>query len=196
LWVQNIYDYYSLDSCFIQSDGSFSIELKTPPEYALSVFSIEWDTSCTGNVIIEPSNTRTSSFINFRIYSAFSDSFPLGYVSRHNPRDTSNWTKPGDFEVSYIYANNNASITGIEICTNAWFFPDTTIFEVNGIKGWNKIVYNYLSFSPNSVKMLVNSTEPAGGKWYAQMNFDSKSYDSKKPFQFINKCFSCQKTMD
>lgn len=187
-----VYNDYVLDSCIIHSDGSFSINLNIPPDNMLSIFTINWDTACRGNVVINPSNTKTSSFINFSIYYPFLDSFEVGYVSRHNPRDSGNWTKPGDFEVSYIYANNNASITGTEICNDVWFFPDTTIFEVNGIKGWNKIVYNYLSHSQGSVKMLVNSTEPAGGKWYAHMYFDSKLRDNKKPFQFINKCLSCQ----
>jgi hypothetical protein len=187
-----VYNDYVLDSCTIHSDGSFSINLKIPPDSMLSVFNINWDTACRGNVVVNPPDIKTSSFISLEIYSVFSDSFSIGSVSRRNPRDTSNWTKPGDFGVYYLYSNNNGSVTGTEICNDVWFFPDTTIFNINGIKGWNKIVYNYLSYSSSSVKMLVNTTEPAGGKWYAQMNFDSKLRDSKKSFKFINKCLSCQ----
>jgi hypothetical protein len=180
LYSANYYYPSLLDTSTIKSDGSFSVRLKTPPDNVLQILSFSWDSSCNGNVIIDPANVKTSSFISFGIYSSFLDSFSIGNIYEYNQRD-SNGTKPGDFDVYYMYSNNYGSVSGTEICTNSWFYPDTTIFDIHGVIGWNKIIIHYTSITSNSSKILVNTTEPAGAKWWCSFYYkDRERFNSRK----------------
>jgi hypothetical protein len=180
-----------LDSNIVSVNGAFSLKLNVPPDSLLYPITFYPDTTCIVNVNVNPPNTRSSNILNLNL---FSDSMQVGYIYRSNYiNDTA--IVPGEFFVYYMYLNQNVSITGSVICSNI-YYHDTIVYNFSGIRGWNKVVIYYESITNNSLKYIISTNEPAGGKWFALNYWKGYAYSDEpalrqRIFRF-NECIPCR----
>ncbi|HEY3250245.1 MAG TPA: hypothetical protein VGK25_03915, partial [Ignavibacteria bacterium] len=159
------------DSTGISSNGAFTLKLKTPPDNFIWIYTIPpTGTTCTGNFTITPSNLKNAS-VTFSVYDSTGVT-AMGSVQRKNSVPP---PQAGAFLLSYVYFDNNASVTGTRLCYTT---PPPSADSINvtcsysGNKGWQPVVTLWNSFRvwfvpPGSYQDIqVSASEPPGGAWY------------------------------
>lgn len=148
---------YVVDTGIISSNGSFSLNLNTPPSGGL--INPTTDTTC------HPRITYTQgtkiAIANFEIYD--STNHYIGSMLRSN-YDTTGYVS-GEFVVGYIYSNTAYSFSGTSICTD---LHDTIDISVSGQVCWNRIVILYEDvYGGVPTRLSETNNEPNNsGKWY------------------------------
>jgi hypothetical protein len=178
-----------LDSTTVSTNGAFTLNLNDAPDSMLYPITFTYDSSCTGNVTVNPSNTKGNYNPNLSYpygLDLYNDSMPIGFIYRSNYGPDTIFV-PGWFFAYYLYLDQNVSITGSVICDSF----NTTTYNFSGTRGWNKVVVLFNSFN----QVTVSATEPAGGKW--RVNLITKDALSgklslrKRMFSF-NNCITCR----
>ncbi len=151
MWVND----FIADSTLINTNGSFTIKLKEPPENFKYIYSVNSDSFCTNNVQIQPAGTKTT----YVFFNVFNDSnHSIGGIIWKNYDSV---ITTGSFWADFIYLSNNVSITGTQTCV---YGSETYItnFLLSGLKkGWNKTYYRTLSSFEHEITLI----EPSGGRW-------------------------------
>jgi hypothetical protein len=147
-----------MDSCTIDSQGKFTINMGTPMDSALKLFTL-YDTMCTHHTVINPSNLYYC-YIDLAIEDS-SYNF-LGYLYRSND-STQNYYS-GKIYCDLYYFDNGGSITGTDTCNYSGiiYIQSSSVTQVSG---WNSIFRVYDSVSNNFVK-LRTTTQPQNVQWY------------------------------
>ncbi len=186
-----------LDSTIMNTNGAFTLNLKNAPDSLLYPITFTYDSSCTGNVTVNPPNTKSNFNPNLTFpygLDLYNDSVFIGFIYRSNyGPDTTDIT--GWFFAHYLYLNQNVSITGSIIC-NSGTEQDTTIYNFSGTRGWNKVVVLVNSNTQYGSTVTISAIEPAGGKWRAyQVPNDAISNKlslRQRMFSFNNNCVHCR----
>jgi hypothetical protein len=172
----------------VSTGGAFSLEFNVPNDSFLYPIAFNIDTSCISTVIVNPAGTKSSSSVGLGL---FNDLSHFGYIYKSN-YNTDTTFVPGIFFVQYLYLNQNVSITGSVICIDS-NFQSTISYNFSGVRGWNKVVVLYNSYTD----ITVSANEPAGGKWYVDTyiragdtHYGETSF-RQRMFRF-NNCITCR----
>lgn len=147
-----------MDSCTIDSQGKFTINIGTPLDSALKLFTL-YDTMCTHHTVINPSNLY---FCYIDLAVEDSTFTYLGYAFQSND-STQNYYS-GKIFCDIYYFDEGGSITGTDTCNfSGTIYIDSS--NVTQVRGWNSIFRVYDSVSNNFTKLRA-VTQQQNVQWY------------------------------
>lgn len=147
-----------MDSCMIDSQGKFTINIETPLDSALKLFTL-YDTMCTHHTVINPTDLY---FCYIDLAVEDSTYTFLGYLYRSN--DSSQNYYSGKIYCDLYYFDNGGSITGTDTCNYSGIIYIESS-NVTLVRGWNSIFRVYDSVSNNFTKLRA-VTQPQNVQWY------------------------------
>jgi len=148
---------YTLASSSIDTGGNFGFFPPQVDESTLfptdSIFNLVCN---SGPASFAPPNAKGTVISSFAVING---SQPIGYIDCNN-YNQSDPRKAGDFDVIYVFVNENVAGNGFRLCGN-----DTVAVYGTAQLGWNKIFRVYKRIDPGSTTIVYYNSSFVGATW-------------------------------